>query len=110
MFGAIMILMTYGFKQSHFNYASRWKVDCDYFHKLNAAEKEFMARFLKEFYEGKTFPDANLIKDKKESYDRQNASQRCSMIRFHKAPGAIETCTVPPDNHNDIIFKEVVNG
>lgn len=77
--------MTYGFKQSHFNYASRWKVDCDYLDKLSPSDKDWMARFLKEFYEGKTFPDHNLITDKKESYNRQNASQRCTMIRCHKA-------------------------
>lgn len=86
--------MVYGYKKSHYNYSSRWKVDCDYLSKLSVEELEYMARFLKEYYEGKTFQDKNLIEDKRESYNRQNASQRCSMIKFYDSLVPIETLTV----------------
>lgn len=101
--------MTYGFKQSHFNYANRWKADCDYMHKLSPEEKEYLVRFLKEFYEGKKFSDFNLIQDKRESYNRNNAANRCAMIKYRKSGEEIETMSTTSKFNEDIIFKKAGN-
>ena len=71
-----------GLQKNHFNYCLRWKIDIDYQSKLNDSQKNFLAQFLKEFYECKNFKEKNMIK--KKDYLSKNATERDFFNRFKK--------------------------
>ncbi len=91
----------FGLKKTHYNYYNQEKIDYDYLHKLSKPEKDYLAQFSKEFYEGKKF-ETNFIENKKECYNRKNAAERDVMARHRKVD---DVENQPLLTHNPKILK-----
>lgn len=92
-------------KRWKFNYANKWRVDVDYWPKLTDLEKEYLFRFLGEYYQGCRFKDFNIIEDKKESYTRNNSANRDVMTKVKRSDfNDFPAQTI--EIEKDIIFEE----
>ena len=78
-----------GLKASHFRRPLRWKIDQDYIHKLSTEEKEWLAKFNREWVGNEFNADTGLHKTQKqklENYGNQDAIRRDIMAVGYKEP------------------------
>jgi hypothetical protein len=77
-------------------------IDYDYINKLSEAEKKWLNQFTEEYTIASFKSKRNIIKDRKDSYNRNNARNRCIYTRS-KASGYLDYLEDLKLNENEMI-------
>jgi hypothetical protein len=83
-----------------FHYTILWRVDCDYAEKLSPTEKNWLKKFLGEFYDHRFTNDPvhpNKAQAYKDSYTRENAAGRCVMNKLGRSEKDLSTLSKMPN-------------